>query len=176
MEKIKDLINRFIDIEQKSGEALNRNDIKIYNNLVDKIFELSGPNVKLANKEEISISEPEEIMDDSDEDIPVYSRHLYKISEYSYSKYGAIWACYTSVSDPEPGLTKLLSNLFILACISEQPKIIAQLKIDPDTYKWRFVGGDRDIDYYELGDPIAVERLLSPENDKWSIEEYLKDK
>jgi hypothetical protein len=36
--------------------------------------------------------------------------------------------------------------------------------------------GDRDINYYKLGKPVAVERLLSPENDEWSIEEYLKDR
>jgi hypothetical protein len=46
---------------------------------------------------------------------------------------------YTSVGNPISGRTKLVSDLFILANIEEDGKIIAQFKIDPDTYKWRFV-------------------------------------
>jgi hypothetical protein len=176
MEKIKDLINRFIDIEKKIEESFRANDIEKHNNLVDHILELSGEDIIPSNKLKIPLSEAKQRKIEMKKDIPVESRYLYKISEYVSPKYDKIWVCYTSVSDPISGRTKLISDFYILAYIEEQGKIVAQFKIDPDTYKWRFIEGDEDINYYKLGKPVAIERLLSPENDEWSIEEYLKDK
>jgi hypothetical protein len=107
---------------------------------------------------------------------PVNTRHLYKISEYNNEEYGKIWACYVSVANPIEGITKLLSNCFIVVKIDEDYKIVAKFVPDMDTDKWRHVGGNESINYYKLGKPIAIERIMSPENDKWSIEEYLKDR
>jgi hypothetical protein len=176
MEKINEFFNHFINIETTAEERLRKNDIQIHNDLIRQVFDLSGPDVKLANIEELPLSAALERMIQRNKDIAPRPRHFYKIGEYAYPKYGKIWACYTSVANPISGPVKLLSTLYMIAYIEEQLKIIAQFKVDHDTYKWRFVGGDRDIKYYKLGKPVAVERLLSPEDDEWSIEEYLKDK
>jgi hypothetical protein len=103
-------------------------------------------------------------------------RHLYKISEYNNETYGNVWACYTSVPKPITKTVKSMSSCLIVSKIGDNYKIIAEFITDPDTHKWRFVGGDRNIDYYKLGKPTAIERLMSPEIDEWSIEEYNKDR
>lgn len=103
-------------------------------------------------------------------------RYLYKISEYNNKKYGKLWLCYVSESNPDEGNTKLLSNCFIVAQIGNDFKIIAQFNPDYDTNRWSFRGGDETIDFYKLGNPTIVERFISPTNDDWSIEEYYKNK
>lgn len=106
----------------------------------------------------------------------IRKRHLYKISEYNHPTYGKVWACYVSVANPIAKKTKSIFSCFIVAEVDNELKIIAQFIVDPDTYKWRFGGGDRNIEYYKLGKPVAIERLMSPENDEWSVEEYNKDR
>jgi hypothetical protein len=103
-------------------------------------------------------------------------RHIYKISLYGHPSHEKIWACYVSGPKPIVGATKSLTTCFIISEIDGQLKIIAEFKIDPDTANWKFVGGDRDIDYNDFGSPVNIERLLSPENNEESITEYLKDR
>jgi hypothetical protein len=93
MEKIKETINQYISIEKQAEEAIRRSDIETYNNLIDRIFELSGPNVKLANKIALPITAAQEDLVGKNKDIAVRSRHFYKISEYVYPKYNKIWIC-----------------------------------------------------------------------------------
>lgn len=175
MEKIKEFINQFIIIEKKAEEALLRNDIKTHNSLVENILELSIPDLELASKIGFPIPPSIERMIERNKNTPVNKRHLYKISEYTYPRYDKIWACYTSIANPIAGPIKLMSNLFMLAHIEDKLKIITQFRIDPNNSKWRCVGGDKDINIYYLSNPIAIERLLSPENDEWSINEYDKE-
>ncbi|SIS59993.1 hypothetical protein SAMN05421786_101417 [Chryseobacterium ureilyticum] len=103
------------------------------------------------------------------------ARDLYKISEYNHAAYGKLWACYVSGANPIQNKAKLIFDCFIISKVDEDLKIIADFIPDPDTSKWIFVGGDRSIKYYELGEPVAIERYLEP-TEEWSLEEYLKDK
>lgn len=101
-------------------------------------------------------------------------RHIYKISEYQNQKYGKLWACYVSNQDPGEGLTQLLASCFIVAKIDNLFKIIAKFNPDYITKEWERRGGD-DLNYYDLGELIKVERFMSPVNDEWSIKEYNKE-
>lgn len=102
-------------------------------------------------------------------------RHIYKISEYENPKYGTLWACYVSNADPGDGLTQLLASCYIVAKIDNSFKIITKFNPDYITIQWSMRGGDDDLNYYDLGKFIKVERLMSPINDDWSINEYNKE-
>jgi len=105
-------------------------------------------------------------------------RHLYKISEYTNDKYGAIWACYVSTSDPGNSSVKMLTTCFLLAKIDDDLRIIVKHGIDPNTDKWIFYGGDEDdsLRIHSLGTPKEVERYLEPENHDVGLEFYNKEK
>lgn len=102
-------------------------------------------------------------------------RYLYKISEYNHSTYNKLWACYVSVPNPIQNKVKSIFDCFIVSKVNEQFKIIADFISDPDTNEWIFVGGDRSIRYYELGEPVEIDRYLEP-TDEWSLQEYIKEK
>lgn len=103
----------------------------------------------------------------------IHPRHLYKISEYLFEN-KKIWACYTSNSNPSQGLTKLLSNCFIVKKVNDELKITTNLIPEYDTKVWKKVGG-YDFEFEKLGSPVLIKRFISPSNDEWSIQEYYKN-
>jgi hypothetical protein len=103
----------------------------------------------------------------------VNPRFVYKISEYLLEN-KTIWACYTSKSNPSQGITKLMTDCFIVQEVFGELKITTDFIPDYDTKAWRN-GGGYDMEYSQLGEPISVKRILSPSNDEWSIEEYNKN-
>ncbi|MFP9113677.1 hypothetical protein ACLI1A_07025 [Flavobacterium sp. RHBU_3] len=106
----------------------------------------------------------------------ICKRHLYKISEYNHPTYGKVWACYVSVANPVTVKVKSISSCLFISKIDDNLKIVALFNIDRNTNKWALRGGVENIEYYKLGKPVAIERLMSPENDEWSVEEYSKDR
>jgi hypothetical protein len=106
----------------------------------------------------------------------VAPRYLFKISEYNNEKYGTVWACYVSFSNPSESLKKI-KECFLVALINEKLKIVSDFIVSSDAKEWRHVDGDEDksLRLHNLGKPIKVERYLEP-TDEWSLEEYLKDK
>ncbi|NQY30133.1 MAG: hypothetical protein HRT69_11765 [Flavobacteriaceae bacterium] len=102
-------------------------------------------------------------------------RQLYKTSEYTNEKYGQIWACYCSIANPYDNVTGL-DDCFIVTTIDNELKIVMKSITDPDTKKWLHVGGDEDLNVYELGKLVAIERILEPRDNAWSMEEYNKER
>ncbi|MBK7465778.1 MAG: hypothetical protein IPJ43_02585 [Saprospiraceae bacterium] len=108
-------------------------------------------------------------------DAPIH-RDIFKISEYSNKKYGQMWACYVSTSDPGLGKSKLIDTCFLVSNIDKDLKFIAKYNPDYDTNLWSYRGGDKELeDFYKLGRLIKVTRYLSPINNEWNIKEYNKD-
>lgn len=172
MEEIKNLMLQFIDYEKKAEEAYRKGDIESHNAFANKVTELAG--LVLLGEIKLPLSESDERKIERKKDFPVAARHLYKISEYKNETFGKIWIAYVSVANPVVGITKLLSHYFAIAYVTGQLKIIARFAIDPDTYKWRFTKGERNI-ILNKKNFVAAERYTSPTNEDWSIEEYLKD-
>lgn len=102
-------------------------------------------------------------------------RHLYKITQYNNKEHGTLWACYVSVANPIADTVKSIANCLIVAEIEGELKFISKFIYDDDDLVWKHVGGI-DLNFHELGTVQQVERLLSPENDEWSMEEYLLDR
>lgn len=105
------------------------------------------------------------------------ARYLYKISSYPHEKYGEVWACYVSETNPSE-ITKSISDCYIVAEISKELKFISKMGIVSGTNKWTFYGGDEDksLRLNNLQKPSKTERFTEPVNDEWSLKEYLKDK
>ncbi len=103
-------------------------------------------------------------------------RYIFKISEYPHERFGTIWACYVSFSDPSDTF-KNISECLLVADIKGEFKIIADMVLASDAKEWRYVAGDEDtsLRLRNLGTPVKVERYTEP-NDEWSLKEYLKDK
>ncbi len=182
MEKIKKFLENLTELECFAHiEYRKRNNIQEYNSSRDRLYSLTINDTGIMSEigfglAKMSKPHAEDFFEDLDIMVKIRSRHLYKISEYNNEKYGTIWACYASVANPAGIRTKSLANCFIVAKIDEDYKIVAQFNPDMDTKIWSFRGGDRTIEYRKLGKPIAIERIMSPDNDEWSIEEYLKDR
>ena len=103
-------------------------------------------------------------------------RNLYKITEYENPEYGKLWACYVSVANPITDEVKSIASCYIVAKVNGELKMISKFFYDDmDEFMWR-KGGGLTLNFYELGKVVAVERLLSPLVDEWSLEEYLLDR
>lgn len=103
-------------------------------------------------------------------------RYLFKISEYNNEKYGTVWACYVSFSDPDDEIKKI-KECFLVASINGELKIVSDFILSSDAKQWRHVDGDEDksLRLNNLGTPVKVERYVEP-TDEWSLKAYLKDK
>jgi hypothetical protein len=176
MEEVKQFISHFIETEKKQEEALLKKDIDLHNNLAELIIEMSEHEIVLTKKRQLPLSSSMERYIAGNHGFAVSARLLYKISEYKHEAYGTLWACYVSVANPIIAEVKSISSALFVAVINGDLKIIALFNIDRNTDKWTFRGGDRTIQYYKLGKPTAIERLMSPEVDEWSIEEYNKNR
>ena len=102
-------------------------------------------------------------------------RYLFKISEYENDNYGNIWACYVSVPNPS-STVKRISDCFIVVKIKDNFRVVAKMRLDPNTNKWTFYGGDENkgLRVHNLGKATEIERFMEPTNEG-SLKEYLKD-
>ncbi len=177
MDKIKDFLEFLFKKEQ---EAIN------YGYFKDKINEYNNISLEIKsfmNDETVGLGLPPRSEPKSDRyyqtkvntPYPEH-RHIFKISEYTHEKYGIVWACYVSFSNPDESMRKI-KECFLIASINEELKIVSNFIVSSDAKEWRHVGGDEDksLRLHNLGKPVKVERYLEP-TDEWSLEEYLKDK
>lgn len=104
------------------------------------------------------------------------ARYLFKISQYEHDRYGHIWICYVSNTNPSK-IIKSLTDCFLVAEIEGDLKIIAKMGIDPNVNKWTFYGGDEDksLRLHNLGTPVKIERYVEPLDDETGLKEYLKN-
>lgn len=176
MKEIQEFLIKFIKAETQMEEAFRKRDLELHNKMVDNIQLLCAEELKLASKEYEPLSMIGEMRIAQNGNLPVYPRYLYKISEYNHAVYGKLWACYVSVANPIQDKVKSIFDCFIVGQVNGNLKIVADFIPDSDSTQWTFVGGDRNIKYYELGEPVAIERLLEPVVNEWSIEEYLQER
>ncbi|HRB71205.1 MAG TPA: hypothetical protein PK776_05090 [Flavobacterium sp.] len=176
MKEVKEIIAYFIDIEQKIEVSLRNRNLMEHNILVDKIFEISGEDLFLAEKKFEPLSMIIEMSIKENANLLVTPRYLFKISEYNNEKYGTVWVCYVSFLNPSESIKKI-KECFLVASINEKLKIVSDFIVRSDAKEWRHVDGDEDksLRLHNLGKPVKVERYLEP-TDEWSLKEYLKDK
>ncbi|TCI94797.1 hypothetical protein [Tenacibaculum sp. M341] len=95
-------------------------------------------------------------------------RHLFKISYYKSEKYGEVWICYTSGTNPDIDFPILTHALFVIK--EEEDFKIARNYIYSNqggmskTYGWEGGSGYKDLTFESIGDLIKVERYLEPED------------
>lgn len=182
MKEVKDFLDRFVQKELEMHEAYRkRNNIKNFNKL---FLELNAFTVNTIEEVQAKIGFGVTIMtDEHDEEffedlefMPELKRRIiYKISEYNHPIYQNVWLVYTSNANSGSETTKLLTMCFCISKIDGKLKICVKYITDYNTQLWKKVGGFDNVDFYALGIPVLVERLVSPLNDPWSIEEYKKN-
>jgi len=172
MKKIKDFLNRLFEKEQKAIDAGNyKNRFDEYNSYAREIkTHMSEPTVGLG----LPVLEKPKPDFFYEESFYPLRRHLYKISKYKNSKYEKLWVCYVSVANPYNNI-KSYDSVFIVSEIENNLKIIAKFNKDYDTNRWKFSGGDRELDYYNLGELVNVHRIMAPDDDEWSMKEHIKE-
>lgn len=182
MEEIKEFLKQFVQKEAEVHVAYRmENNIENFNQLfielnaftvnhIPEVLAKIGFGVRLMTKEH-----DEEFFEDLKFMRELCPRLIYKISEYAHQELGKIWLAYTSPANSGKGITKLLSSCFCITKVDGKLTIYREYIPDYDTKLWKNAGGFDGIDFYQLGTPISVERLLSPANDAWSIEEYNKN-
>jgi len=181
MYEVKQLIETFIRLEKEKHEFFLNEKIDEHNELVDEINNLTldpePPHTfNLASKITLPLSMIERMVIDNTEIKVAKPRNLYKITEYENPEYGKLWACYVSVANPITDDVKSIAFCFIVANVNDELKMISEFAYDSmDEFMWRNVGGI-ELNFYELGKVVTVERLLSPLVDEWSLEEYLLDR
>jgi len=185
MEKIKTFIAIVFEKEQIAIHLQrNKDDIKKYNEFVEKelniycedSYDAEGKKVAFNIKGTIISPFSDRFYEQSKKSSYPVPRYLFKISEYISEKYGTVWACYVSFSNPSES-SKKIAECFLVASINEELKIVSDFIVRSDAKKWEHVGGDEDksLRLHNLDKPVKVERYLEP-TDEWSLEEYLKDK
>jgi hypothetical protein len=181
MDEVKQLMETFIRLEKEKHELFLHEKIDEHNNLVDEINNLTQDpepphTFNLASKITLPLSMIERLVIDNTEIKIAKPRNLFKITEYENPEYGKLWACYVSVANPVTDEVKSIAFCFIVAKIENELKMISLFFYDDmDDFMWKLGGGIR-LNYYELGKVVAVERLLSPLVDEWSLEEYKLDR
>ena len=111
---------------------------------------------------------------------PPIPRHLFKISHYKQAKYGDLWACY--VSNSNPGRFSYFNTLFV-AKVEGELKIVGkgswggESDYDRGVKNWHSGPGhdDDDINIHQLGTPITIERYVDPKDCEFSMKDYLAD-
>ncbi|WP_326984351.1 hypothetical protein VUJ46_07410 [Chryseobacterium sp. MYb264] len=184
MEKIKTFIGIVFEKEQIAIHLQrNKDDINKYNEFVEKELNVycedqydSEKKVEFNIKGKIVSPFSDRFYEQSKKSSYPIPRYLFKISEYIHEKYGAVWACYVSFSNPNKSIKKI-TECFLVTLINEKLKIISDFIVSSDAKEWRHVGGDenKSLRLHNLGKPVKIERYLEP-TDEWSLEEYLKDK
>lgn len=178
MDEVKQLMETFIRLEKEKHELFLNEKIDEHNELVDEINNLTQDpepphTFNLASKITLPLSMIKRRVIDNTEIKIAKPRDLFKITEYENPEYGKLWACYVSVANPVTDNVKTIDNCYIVAKIGSELKMISLYFYDGmDDFMWRH-GGGIELNYYELGKVIAVERLLSPLKDEWSLEEYM---
>jgi len=177
MINIKEFIVTFIETEKKIELFFRQRNLEAHNILVDKVNnDMCGEDMVLASKESEPLSMIDEMVLEENANLPVASRHLFKISEYSNDKYGTVWACYVSNANPLVGETKTIAFCYLAAKIDGDLKLIAEYGFnDDDIGKWEFYGGDENVKMKSIGAFKNTERLLEPVNDHLGLEQYLKN-
>lgn len=181
MKEVKQLLEKFIDLERLVDQLFLQKKLEERNALVDELNHLALKTklihtLSLANiiKEPLTFLEERRINRFGNS--TVKPRDLFKITEYENPEYGKLWACYVSVANPVTNEIRSINNCFIVAKFDSDFKMISKFTYDNmDEFMWRHVGGI-ELKYYELGKVVAVERLLSPLVDEWSLEEYMMDR
>jgi|GEM_PF-4813868 len=173
MKKVQDFLDGLLEKEQKAIDAGNyKKKFAEYNSYAKEIKSHMYDSTVGLGLPVLQQPKPDFFY----EDAPYpRKRYLYKVSKYKHHKYSELWSCYMSVANPGEGKTKLLSLAFIAAVVEENLKIVAQFAPDYDTKIWEFRGGDSELDFYNLGELVSVNRIMSPENDDWSVQEYMKE-
>ncbi|THF47931.1 hypothetical protein E6C50_15980 [Flavobacterium supellecticarium] len=174
MKEVKEIIEYFIDTEEKIEVLLRNRNLIEHNILVDKILEISGEDLFLAEKKFEPLSMILEMSIKENANLSVAPRYLFKISEHNNEKYGTVWACYVSFSNPNESIKKI-NECFLVASINDELKIVSDFIVSSDAKEWKHVDGDEDksLRLHSLGKPVKVARYLEP-NDEWSLKEYLK--
>lgn len=185
MEKIKTFIDIVFEKEQMAVHLQrNKDDINKYNEFVERElnvycedqYDSEDKKLEFNIKGKIISPFSDRFYEQSKKISYPIPRYLFKISEYIHAKYGTVWACYVSFSNPSESIKKI-TEYFLVALINEKLKIVSDFIVSSDAKEWRHVGGDEDksLRLYNLGTPVKVERYLEP-TDEWSLEEYLKSK
>jgi hypothetical protein len=181
MVEVKQLMETFIRLEKEIHELFLYEKIDEHNNLVDEINNLTQDpepphTFNLASKITLPLSMIEKLVIDNTEIKIAKPRDLFKITEYENPEYGKLWACYVSVANPITDNVKTIDNCFIVAKVDGELKMISLFFYDGmDDFMWKH-GGGIELNLYELGKVVAVERLLTPLKDEWSLEEYKLDR
>lgn len=170
MDEIISFLKQLFELEKKALNAGNFKDRhEEYNKYANQIKQLMneitvGLGVPVLDKEKPDFFYDEEEVSKV--------RHIYKITHYENDKYGELWSCYVSKSAPYKEI-KTIGNCYVVANIDGELKMVSEYIEYEDTKRWRRVGGDEDLsDLYNLGKIISIERLLAPEDDEWSMEQY----
>ncbi len=181
MEKIQEFLKKVFSLERQAIEAENDSEVEFFNKLFEKLIGFSKNqairfNMSYLTKEEDDLFDDFPEFTDFKESKPIM-RHIFKISKYKHDYYTNVFICYVSTRNPLPNIFSY-SNCYLVSCLNKKFEIISQYTFgDSDLLKstWSFTGGDRNITFDNLGKPIKILRLLAPQHDPDSVEDYLKD-
>jgi hypothetical protein len=178
MQAVLNFLENLFSIEQEVLSLRRKRDIERYNQKFNDLLALSlNQSVKFGlgyldqPKSDSYYAEIQQTRSPA-------QRKAFKVTRYTNSKYGDLWACYVSGKNPKPNIN-VISECLVVASIDSHYQVIASYVFgDPDLAKsyWIFAGGDEELKMDQLGDVVEILRLTPPSDDADSLAEYEKDK
>ena len=177
MEKIKDFISHFVKIEAEAWTKNELGNLDAFNQTITELYSLAIEELD----EAFGIFKENELRH-YDNPMKCNPRHIFKLSRYKNLQYGDIWVAYASMKNPNHQTPGGLSEGYIMSEINNKFKItglmsvaLDELYMEPTEWKASMYNPS-NIDIHDLGKLIQTERYEQPEDDGFSLEDYMEDK
>ena len=191
MEKIRNFLENFLDAEVDKRKKYRHPDIEAYNAAVDKMAAFTTEEMKYSFGAKLRSLLPEDEYEQYQSYPNPIPRHIFRIDEYTSEKGSLLYACYLSKASPKPKKKKYYT-LLLIEQVEDKLCIIASFAFGRNNsgeYVYTLVGRcsreeffsfNEEDNSYELipnsfGKKINTLRLMAPESDERSMEEYEKE-
>ncbi|NOQ71021.1 MAG: hypothetical protein GQ574_03405 [Crocinitomix sp.] len=178
LKEVKNFIGQFLKKEADCWDKHDLNDLDDYNQSVSALYAMAIDDLNegfgiLRKKKLRQKDEPQKYM----------PGHLFKLSLYSNDIYGDMWIAYasgrSSISDPKGhGFWRG----YIISTIDDKLKIIGLMSVvlsemDMEPVGWgKSLYNPANLNINDFGEFVGTERYDTPEDDGFSIQDYLEDK
>ena len=188
MEKIQNFLKNFLDAEVDKRNKYRYPNLEAYNAAVDKMANFTTDEMKYAFGGKLISLRSEKAYERVRNYPNPIPRHIFRIDEYISEKGNLLYACYVSKSSPKPKKKKYYT-LLLIEEVDGKLCIIASFAFGQNNsgeYVWTLVSESSREEFfsfnendnnYELipnsfGKKINTLRLMAPESDERSMEEY----
>jgi hypothetical protein len=169
-------ILHFVEKEAEAWTRREQGDLNAYNYSVKELYDLAIEELD----EAFGILIKKELKHSTT--FKCNPRLLFKLSKYRNDLYGDIWVAYTSMKNPDTESPGGLSEGYIISIVDGELKIVGhmwlaldELYMEPSNWEASMYNPS-NIDIHNLGEFIYAERYKQPDDDGFSVEDYLKDK